>query len=192
MRAPTSRCNILTPWCFNKGYILHSTRGFQFATWDSSKTVAQNSSCCSKYRIAPHDNHKPLYWDLLSLIRIQQQGLVNVLIEHYPHMGNIMPNKYLKVMFKIPKMGHLPHPEQCHVFVLGTTHKPWSISLQPIFSKQQLPGITTHQKESWNGLIFATFGKWKPVTHGTPRVSSEIPLTSLRGQLCLFLGGAFS
>ena len=36
------------------------------------------------------------------------QGLVNVLIEHHPTIGDIITNKYLKVMFKIPKTGHLP------------------------------------------------------------------------------------
>ena len=38
------------------------------------------------------------------------QGLVNVLIEHQPTIGDIITNKYLKVMFKIPKTGHLPTP----------------------------------------------------------------------------------
>ena len=39
------------------------------------------------------------------------QGLVNVLIEHHPNIGDIIFNRYLKVMFKIPKMGHLPNPK---------------------------------------------------------------------------------
>ena len=39
-----------------------------------------------------------------------KQGLVNVLIEHHPTIGDIITNKYLKVMFKIPKTGHLPTP----------------------------------------------------------------------------------
>ena len=40
------------------------------------------------------------------------QGLVNVLVEHHPNIGDIISNRYLKklVMFKIPKMGHLPNP----------------------------------------------------------------------------------
>ena len=38
------------------------------------------------------------------------QGLVNVLIEHHPNIGDIISNRYLKVMFKIPQMGHLPNP----------------------------------------------------------------------------------
>jgi hypothetical protein len=41
-----------------------------------------------------------------------EQGLVNVLVEHHPNIGDIISNRYLKklVMFKIPKMGHLPSP----------------------------------------------------------------------------------
>ena len=42
------------------------------------------------------------------------QGLVNVLIEHHPTIGDINSNKYLKVIFKIPKKGHLPTPVNCH------------------------------------------------------------------------------
>ena len=38
------------------------------------------------------------------------QGLVNVPIKHHPTIGDIISNKYLKVMFKIPKTGHLPTP----------------------------------------------------------------------------------
>ena len=41
----------------------------------------------------------------------QMEGLVNVLIEHHPNIGDIISNRYLKVMFKIPKIGHLPNPE---------------------------------------------------------------------------------
>ena len=37
------------------------------------------------------------------------RGLVNVPIEH-PNIGDIIFNKYLTVMFKIPKIGHLPSP----------------------------------------------------------------------------------
>ena len=40
------------------------------------------------------------------------QGLVNIPIEHHPNIGDIISNKYLKVMFKIPKMGHLPTPDR--------------------------------------------------------------------------------
>ena len=46
---------------------------------------------------------------------LSYQGLVNVLIEHHPNIGNIISNRYLKVMFKIPKKGHLPTPGKCHV-----------------------------------------------------------------------------
>ena len=38
------------------------------------------------------------------------QGLVNVPIEHHPSIGDIISNRYLKVMFKIPQKGHLPTP----------------------------------------------------------------------------------
>ena len=38
------------------------------------------------------------------------QGLVNVPIEHHPTIGDSIPNRCLKVMFKIPKKGHLPTP----------------------------------------------------------------------------------
>lgn len=36
-----------------------------------------------------------------------QQGLVNLLIEYHPNIGNIISNRYLKVMFKIPKSWHI-------------------------------------------------------------------------------------
>ena len=39
------------------------------------------------------------------------QGLVNVPIEHHPTIGDINSNRYLKVIFKIPKKGHLPTPD---------------------------------------------------------------------------------
>ena len=38
------------------------------------------------------------------------QGLVNAPIEHHPTIGDINSNRYLKVIFKIPKKGHLPTP----------------------------------------------------------------------------------
>ena len=41
------------------------------------------------------------------------QGLVNVPIEHHPTIGDVISNRYLKVMFKIPKKGHLPTPVWC-------------------------------------------------------------------------------
>ena len=40
-----------------------------------------------------------------------EQGLVNVLIEHHPTIGDIITNKYLKVMLQISKTGDLPTPE---------------------------------------------------------------------------------
>ena len=39
------------------------------------------------------------------------QGLVDVQIKHHPTIGDIISNKYLKVMYKIPKKGHLPTPD---------------------------------------------------------------------------------
>ena len=39
-----------------------------------------------------------------------KQGLVNVPMEHHPTIGGMISNTYLKVMFKIPKKGHLPTP----------------------------------------------------------------------------------
>jgi hypothetical protein len=44
------------------------------------------------------------------MIVIVYQGLVDVLIEHHTNIGDIISNRYLKVMFKIPKMGNLPNP----------------------------------------------------------------------------------
>ena len=38
---------------------------------------------------------------------LHEQGLVNVLLEHHQHIGDIISKRYLKVMFKIPKMEHL-------------------------------------------------------------------------------------
>ena len=38
------------------------------------------------------------------------QGSLNVPIEHHPSIGDIISNRYLKVMSNIPKMGHLPTP----------------------------------------------------------------------------------
>ena len=43
------------------------------------------------------------------------QGLVNVPIEHHPSVGDIISNRYLKVMFKIPKKGHLPTPDIAYI-----------------------------------------------------------------------------
>ena len=56
-------------------------------------------------------------WDATGLpnptkkLGMQTQGLLNVPIEHHPTFGDIISNKYIKVMFKIPKKGHLPTPE---------------------------------------------------------------------------------
>ena len=42
------------------------------------------------------------------------QGLVNVPIEHHPSIGDTISNRYLKVMFEIPKKGHLPTHVHCN------------------------------------------------------------------------------
>ena len=53
----------------------------------------------SKFR--PNWTRFGYFWGYYSL---------NVLIEHHPNFGDIISNRYLKAMFKIPKMGHLPNP----------------------------------------------------------------------------------
>ena len=40
------------------------------------------------------------------------QGLVNVLIEHHPNMGDIRNQLLESDVKEIPKMGHLPNPVQ--------------------------------------------------------------------------------
>ena len=45
-----------------------------------------------------------------------KQGSLNVPIEHHPTIGDIISNRYLKVMSNIPKMGHLPTPAKCPNF----------------------------------------------------------------------------
>ena len=47
---------------------------------------------------------------MLCSVIISISGLVNVPIEHHPTIGDINSNRYLKVIFKIPKKGHLPTP----------------------------------------------------------------------------------
>ena len=61
-------------------------------------------------------HYQPLVIQLPSLSPIKSsipinQGLVNVLIEHHPNIGDIISNRYLKGMFQIPKLGHLPSPD---------------------------------------------------------------------------------
>ena len=46
-----------------------------------------------------------------------RQGLVNVPIKHHPTIGDIISNRYFKVIFKIPKKGHLPTPVLQNPFV---------------------------------------------------------------------------
>ena len=56
-------------------------------------------------------------WHVLWWIIGNPQGLVNVLIEHHPIIGNIISNRYLKVMFKVPKKGHLPTPDPMQLYM---------------------------------------------------------------------------
>jgi hypothetical protein len=48
------------------------------------------------------------------------QGLVNVIIEHHPNIGDIISNRCLKVMFKILQHPHL-HP--------SAVGPPWALGL---------------------------------------------------------------
>ena len=42
---------------------------------------------------------------------VYKEGLVHAfLFEHHPNIGDLISNRYLKVVFKIFKMGHLPNP----------------------------------------------------------------------------------
>ena len=56
-------------------------------------------------------------WTVKLRIFFNPQGLVNVPIEHHPSIGDIISNRYFKVMFKIPKKGHLttPDPRRCDI-----------------------------------------------------------------------------
>ena len=71
----------------------------------------------------PTINEKLVVYDIATYPMYLQnghllQGLVNVQIKHHPTIGDIISNKYLKVMSKIPKRGHLPTP------VLITSYPP--------------------------------------------------------------------
>ena len=68
------------------------------------------------------------------------QGLVNVPIKHHPTIGNTIPNRYLKVMFKIPQKGHLPTPGVLH-FLPETSLPPFSILGQAAILNLGLQGI---------------------------------------------------
>ena len=59
------------------------------------------------------------------------QGLVNVLIEYHHIIGDIISNKYVKVMSKIPRKGHLPSPDFAHRY--GTWLEPQNFK-QPLVS----------------------------------------------------------
>ena len=59
------------------------------------------------------------------------QGLVNVPIEHRPSIGDIISNRYLKVMFKIPKKGHLPTPVLGDVSQRFTTFRAETLERSP-------------------------------------------------------------
>ena len=54
-------------------------------------------------------------WFIFTHQTVLIQGLVNVPIKHHPTIGDIISNRYLKVMSKIPKKGHLPTPVICNV-----------------------------------------------------------------------------
>ena len=49
---------------------------------------------------------------------------VDVPLEHHPTIGDVISNRYLKVMFKIPKKGHLPTPQFYALFFTGVNSKP--------------------------------------------------------------------
>ena len=61
---------------------------------------------CKAHSATPSDMNKGpgKLWTRISLY----SGLVNVPIQHHPAIGDIIYNSYLKVMFRIPKKGHLP------------------------------------------------------------------------------------
>lgn len=44
---------------------------------------------------------------------------VGVLIEHHPTIWDILPNRHLKVIFRIPKRTHLPRPP---MIIMGKIH----------------------------------------------------------------------
>ena len=58
----------------------------------------------------PPDNPYMSWFMMLCSVIISISGLVNVPIEHHPTIGDINSNRYLKVIFKIPKKGHWPTP----------------------------------------------------------------------------------
>ena len=80
---------------------------------------------------------------------------VNVLIKHHPNIGDIISNRYLKVMFKIPKMGHLPNP------------------VEPSLLRRPSTDVSSPQRRrrslwrGWGtiGTITGTVGEWG---HGDP------------------------
>jgi len=78
------------------------------------KSIGESSLSCFIGE-SSFGNKNTLSHDHYTII-IHYQGLVNVLIEHHPTIGDIITNKYLKVMFNIPKTGHLPTPNYPEVF----------------------------------------------------------------------------
>ena len=54
-------------------------------------------------------------WRAVCVLFGNKQGLVYVPIKHHPTIGDIVDivsNRYLKVMFKIPEKRHLPSPDK--------------------------------------------------------------------------------
>ena len=98
------------------------------------KLALQNHCCTSIYICKPHtlDTVRATLWRFpknrgaskssISIGCAIIQGLVNVLIEHHPTTGDIISNRYLKVMFKIPKFRDI-NPNPCYKpTILGYPH----------------------------------------------------------------------
>ena len=81
------------------------------------------------------------------------QGLVNVPIEHHPTIRDIISNRYLKVMFKIPKKGHLPTPGWRNIFPEKHLHSFISKTIPP---EQLANDAQTFAKHT--NLILVSYG----------------------------------
>ena len=65
----------------------------------------------SKATIQPVRSYKMLQAVILRMLQaVMFPGLVNVPIQHHPTTADIISNKPLKVMFKIPRRGHQSQP----------------------------------------------------------------------------------
>ena len=92
-----------------KPSIVLAKRNNIFCRWlmlDTHGYSTENNASCSENPPCICGKKKGTF----ARARTIHQGLVNVLIEHHPIIWNIISNRYLKVMFKIPKKGHLPTP----------------------------------------------------------------------------------